>query len=232
MKSGIASALVLALTLGCARTTVEFTGVTRGEANNAPDTAAEEMQPVATRPPDAPLGVEERIVHELAQLPHLDASQSKRPAPNCQTPTSVGFSAPAGGARAVRLVWDQETGDCTLEDTDRSPEGMAGILTLRVKDERVAVSAVGQWKFYVPPDIDPANVPANEALTIYPYLGEWQFVATIEHNTQLVKLLEFAYLRGEGDAAGGVRKDLEDHAPSEYVRPTLCAPQPEAGESP
>lgn len=228
MKFGYVG-MAACLLFGCGRSTAgQVTAVTRGGGAAAASTEADESFGDAAEQGDPA----SRLLEELAQLPHLDVSKSARVAPNCQTPTSVGLSDGASGTRAARLLWDQETGDCVLEDIDGSSDGMLGILTLRQQEERVVVSSVGKWRFYSPPELDLADVPPNQPFTIYPYLGEWQFVATLEHNTQLVKLLEFAYLRGEGQANGGAREDLKDQAPSDFVPPTLCAPKPDEGEAP
>lgn len=232
MKLGFGGMLACGLLLGCGRSpSGDVTGVSRGSegrARGASATGPVGADSVGVAPDDAA----ERLMAELSALPHLDPSKSKRQAPDCQAPTSVGFSHSGNETRAARLLWDPETGECALEDVDRATDGTLGILSVRSRDEHVAVSAVGKWRFYAPSELDLADVPPNEPFTIYPYLGDWQFVATLEHNTELVKLLEFAYLRGEGPSTGGARGDLEDQPPSDFVPPTLCAPAPENGETP
>lgn len=217
--------------LGCGRATPgDLTGVSRAGEGSLQESEAHE--PVVGDGQTPVADASGRLLKELAELPRLDVSESERTAPDCDAPTSVGLSEATFGARAARLLWDQETGECLLEDTDRSPEGLLGILTLRLKDGQASIASIGKWKFHAPPDLVLSDVPANEPFTIYPYLGEWQFVATLEHNTELLKLVEFAYLRGAGPASGGERQDVEDQAPSDFVEPILCAPKPEGDEAP
>jgi hypothetical protein len=228
MKSVYCCLSVCLALLGCGREASDVTGVARAEGDEEREI---EVASAAHETTTASSSVDERL-RELEELPRLDASESRRLAPNCDAPTSVGLSAAGAGTRAVRLLWDPETGDCGLDDVDRSPEGTLGILALRVKDGVAVLSSVGQWKYYASTDLDPSEVPLNEPFTIYPYLGDWQFAATLEYNGELVELIEFAYLRGKGPSQGGAREDVEDQAPSEFVPPTLCAPIPEEGETP
>lgn len=216
--------------LGCGRAPSDVTGVTRAERDDGAGSSATDATPQEQQntPPDAST----RLLNELGQLPHRDVSESERIAPDCRAPTSVGLSSAGSATRAARLLWDQETGECLLEDLDRSPEGMLGILTLRLQEGQAVLSSVGKWKFHAPAELDLTDVPTRKPFTIYPYLGDWQFVATLEHNGELLELREFAYLRGEGPKTGGERQDLEDEAPSEFVPPTLCAPNPGEGETP